>query len=171
MLEFIRKILSGRGPVIQPGEVTPLDFSRDLFRHGVYVLPCGGGVIPEPRRAIGELEGRYGREGLLREARKLLFEASLEESYPEGSLSTASGILYHLADRDLYRELVGARGEWLARAQEEGRGVPGEGGLNRRLERLQNLIGGISNRLRLPLPEGVPALDPQMEFSLFLEEC
>ena len=36
-------------------------FVSDLCRHGSYVLPSGGGVIPEPRRAIDAMGTDMGR--------------------------------------------------------------------------------------------------------------
>jgi hypothetical protein len=41
-------------------------FICDLKRNGIYVLPCGGGVIDEPRQAIYILKDKYGEDGLRR---------------------------------------------------------------------------------------------------------
>lgn len=144
---------------MKPGEMTPADFARDLFRHGVYVLPCGGGVISEPRRALAELERRYGREGLLRESRILLLEAPCEGPYPEGSEAVAMGIIYHLAEGELLRDLVETRRRWL----ESDVDLPG------RMRTIETLISGIAPKLGLPCPEGVAPMDPQ-ECDAFLME-
>ena len=156
---FWKKLLSRREPV-KPGEVAPTDFAVDLFRHGVYVLVCGGGVIAEPRRAIGQLKRKYGPEGLLRESRILLFESPGDSRFPEGTRSVASGIIYHLADGELLQDLVETRSQWLA--------SPGD--LCGKIKRIETLISGIARKLKLACPEGVSSMDAEQEHYAFLME-
>jgi hypothetical protein len=152
MAGFLKRLFPKREPV-KPGDVTPVDFAADLFCCGVHVLPCGGGVIPEPRRAVRELKRKYGQEGLLRESKILLFESPLDSKYPEGTRSVATGILYRLADGELLRDLVETRSRWLQ--------SPGD--LSDRIRAIEGLISGIAFTLRLPCPEGLSPVDVQAE--------
>jgi hypothetical protein len=150
MAGFLKRLFAKREPV-KPGDVTPGDFASDLFRSGIYVLPCGGGVISEPRRAVRELESKYGQEGLMRESRILLFETPLDSKYPEGSRAVATGIIYLLADGEIFRDLVEMRSQWRE----------GPGDLPGRILTIEALISGIAFRLQLPCPEGLAPMDVQ----------
>ncbi len=117
-------------------------------------------MIPEPRRAVAELKRKYGREGLVRESRILLWESPLDSTYPEGTRSVATGIIYHLADGELFRDLVETRSQWLGSS----------GDLSGKITRIETLISGIARRLKLPCPEGVSPMDAQEECYTFLME-
>jgi hypothetical protein len=150
MAGFLKRLFPKREPV-KPGDVAPVEFAADLFRCGIHVLACGGGVIPEPQRAVRELKRKYGQDGLLRESKNLLFESPLDSKYPEGTRSVATGIIYHLADRELFRDLVETRSQWLER--------PGD--LSARIGTIETLISAIAPKLGLPCPEGVSPMDVQ----------
>ncbi|MHC5006905.1 MAG: hypothetical protein ACYTGF_06050 [Planctomycetota bacterium] len=156
MTGFLKRLLPKRDPV-NPGDVAPVDFAVDLFLFGLHILPCGGGVIPEPRRAVRTLKRKYGQEGLVRESKILLFESPLDSEYPEGTRSVATGIIYHLADKELFRDLVETRSQWLE--------DPGD--LSGRIRTIEALISGIAFRLKLPCPEGLSPVDVQAECDYF----
>lgn len=137
-----------------------IPFGTLLFRHGIHVLGCGGGVISEPRRAIRELSYPFGRDGLIAEAWRYLFEPIEGEPQPEGTGVTAMGILYELADAAFYARLVAERERWLAEGEE------GEG----RAATAELVIRGIASRLDLPLPEGVEPISARDECTCFNQE-
>ncbi len=142
-----------------------VEFANELIRHGAYILPCGGGITAEPRRAILELSSRYGRDELVRLCWELLFEVSPDDIplHQEAS-SVAHGMLYHLADAALLRRLLG-----VYRSGRAGKDKVAKH-RERRLELIETLIAGVCHRLELPYPEGIEPLDPQVEHALFLDE-
>ena len=75
-------------------------FVYRLFRDGVYVLPCGGGVISEPREAIKRLAGKYDRDDLNRLCLEIVHRQAEPGGFdfPEGVLGTATGIIEYLPD-------------------------------------------------------------------------
>jgi hypothetical protein len=93
--------MKARTPV-DPEEELAL-FVYRLVQHGVYVLPCGGGVISEPREAIDRLTGRYDRDDLQRLCSKIVRRHARSGGFdlPEGVWGTVSGILDHLPDDNL----------------------------------------------------------------------
>ena len=140
-------------------------FARDPFRKGVYVLPCGGGVISEPRKAIYYLRSRYGDDGLRRRCLRLVRQETTcpdnGEGLLEGVWSTATGILYHLADEEVLAEL------WLVfQSQARNRPELPHDGSYCILGSVESLIVLISNRLQRPLPTGVRPLPPDGGASL-----
>jgi hypothetical protein len=94
-------LMKARTP-IDPEEELAL-FVYRVFREGVYVLPCGGGVISEPREAIDRLAGWYDRDDLKRLCLEIVRRNA--EPYgldlPEGVWGTVTGILDHLPYEDL----------------------------------------------------------------------
>jgi hypothetical protein len=132
-------------------------FVRELVRHGRYVLPCGGGVIAEPQRAIDELQGRYGQAGLCERCFTLMFEQSADAEYPEGIGNTAMGILCRLGDRLTLQKLMGLRHRLL---QTETGTNPAEMWQRGNMppDRCDWLIAALCHRLHQPLPDGVAPL-------------
>jgi len=126
-------------------------FARDLFRHGVYVLRCGGGVLPDADRAVRELGATFGERGLLRGCCALVLEPHPPVRMPEGVHSAAFGVIARLADRGLLEELIALRAEALAG------GPPG------RRETLDYVVASVSRRLGVAPPTDLPPLDPQEE--------
>jgi hypothetical protein len=145
-------------------------FADTLFREGVDVLPCGGGVTTAPLRALPVLMKKYGKDKLIRLCMKLLFYTPVENDYPEGSDSVAEGVLYHLADADLLRELITIRQDRSPLLKERDKDDIFEDKATIRMKLLEELISGICGRLQLPYPEGLSALDPQEEAYLFSGE-
>jgi len=86
-------LIKARTPV-DPEEELAL-FVYRLARHGVYVLPCGGGVISEPQEAMDRLAGWYDRDDLNRLCSRILrrHARSGGVELPEGVWGTVSGIL------------------------------------------------------------------------------
>ena len=74
-----------------------------LFRHGVYVLPCGGGVISEPEQAIDCMMGWYNRDDLKRLCLEIVHRKAAPGGFnlPEEISNTVAGILHHLPDENL----------------------------------------------------------------------
>jgi hypothetical protein len=133
-------------------------FAEELFHTGVRVLACGGGVTAHPVEAISKLTKKYTPQQLIRLSMELVFETPLDKEFPEGAAWVAEGIIYHLADKDLLQELKSMREQLINKK------------IERRLEDIEELIAGICGRLELPYPEGIEALDPQIETYLFLSE-
>lgn len=126
---------------------------RDVAAHGVHVLPCGGGVFPDPRRALDVLEARHGRA----ELRALCLEFCMDPS-KAGATSEAvdfaiAGMLCLMADREMLDRLAQFHAERLA----EGR----------TLHLVEPLIASLCRRLDAPRPPGVPPLDPRDESMTF----
>lgn len=72
-------------------------FVYRLARRGVYVLPCGGGVISEPREAMDRLGGWYDRDDLERLCSEIVRRNAGRGGFdlPEGVWGTVTGILDH----------------------------------------------------------------------------
>jgi hypothetical protein len=139
-------------------------FARDLARHGLYVLPCGGGAHPEPRRALRGLLPRYGRD-----ATALLSLAALTDFHEVVPCAetrlVAAGVLYHLADDWLLGHVLNARRRLLgSECQPQAREYPDRLGL------LEDVIAGVCKRLGKALPRGIDELDEIDEFALFWDE-
>jgi hypothetical protein len=141
-----------------------LRFIHDLNKYGIYALPCGGGVIAEPRQAIYLLKDTYGHEGL----RHLCLDvvrctvSGEDLTLQEGLWCTVTGILYHLAEVNVSQELV-----FIYRQQSK---------LNEQspckfnadmLGSIEFLISCICRRLGLLLPEGIPDVAHEDEVSYF----
>ncbi len=128
------------------------EFSRELFRNGVHVLGCGGGVIPEPRKAIVRLKRRYGESGLRDRCMEIcMLPEAVRSNLPEGVLQVVHGILYHLGDERVLKTLCEHIHADSAGFQE---GVDGE--YAHQLGRINTLIAGLSMKLNHSLPPGVP---------------
>ena len=127
-----------------PENLTIDGFAEDIFKRGVYVLECGGGVIAEPRWAIVRLKRRYGIDGLRPLALKLQKESAFGKDFKEGVVWCASGILYHLDDNSTFDELLKLRGALL----ESGRYIFCE----QRRTAVDTLIAGLAQKLGLPVP-------------------
>lgn len=132
------------------------DFAQEIFQNGCSLLPCGGGVTFEPLRAISSLKNKYGTARLKQLCMKLLVSDSHDTNHPEGVIEVAQGILYHLADEEVLRELIKIykRPMIYPHSQRD----------------LGKLIGGICNNLNLPTPPGITSLDIQEEHFLFRQE-
>jgi hypothetical protein len=142
-----------------PAGLPPLyydPFVRQLAEYGRYILPCGGGVISEPDRAIKELQRRYGHADLCQRCFALVFEQPPDADYPEGVGATAWGILYRLGDDAMLQKLLEMRHRLhqFAPARQTNdsarRFAP--------LDRYDQLIAGLYHRLHQPLPDGVAPL-------------
>ena len=140
------------------------EFVHELHLDGMYVLPCGGGAINEPVRAIRKLEPKYGKAGLVRLSMELAFEMPDEDIHPLETVSVALGILYHLADNALLEKLITMREEWMGTggdaAHEES---------DKPMWRIEPLISGLCNRLNHPYPDGIEPLHPLEEHARFLD--
>jgi hypothetical protein len=132
-------------------------FVRELEEHGRYVLPCGGGVICEPDRAIKELRREYGPADLCDRCFSLLFEQPPDAQYPEGIDSTALGIVFRLGNQPMLRKLVEMRQRLL---QLPAVTQPAAGWRRQitPLEHCDLLIAGLCHRLHQSLPAGIPPL-------------
>jgi hypothetical protein len=142
-------------------------FTRDLNKYGIYVLPCGGGVISEPRNAIYLLKDTYGLEGLRRLCLDIVRCGVSGEDLTlgEGIWSTAAGILYHLADKNVYRELVFIYRQQ-ARMKEQSVCK-----FNTTLfDSIEFLISCICRRLDKPLPDDIRDVAYEDEVSCFWSE-
>jgi len=143
-------------------------FAKDLFRSGVYVLGCGGGVISQPRRALGALKPEYELDELLRLSMEMLFEQPTDWRCPEGTIGTARGIICHIGDADLVQRLLCMREEWLPTPGEAPADNDPEQALRAsKVEHVEVLVAGLSSRLGLPLPEGIAPMHPLDEYNLF----
>lgn len=121
-------------------------FVRDLFEYGVYVLPCGGGVISEPRHAIFHLRRKYGKEGLCRGCLELI--RNDDDEWPEGVYGTAWHVVCRLADEAFLDRLLAER----------------------RDKRLDRLIAALCHRLKRPLPEGIAPLTEKEIQTVYSDE-
>ena len=131
------------------------EFSRILFKHGVYVLGCGGGVIPEPRCAIDRLRGKYAESDLLGRCLEIgMLPYRLLRQLPEGVWSTVDGILYHLGDEATLEKLI----TFYAESKEVKCNAASNESAKYCLGSLETLIAGLSMKLGRPLPEGIPPL-------------
>lgn len=67
-------------------------FIYRVVRNGIYVPPCGGGVIPEPERAIESLGVEYGRKklGCLCGEVMSRFDGMDDRRLPEGVWNTVA---------------------------------------------------------------------------------
>jgi hypothetical protein len=83
-------------------------FIRELVSQGTCMLPCGGAIISEPRRAIFNLQQKYGN-GALRQ--KCLALVTRRAELPEGVECVAKGIVYHLADEAFLDTLLASNQE------------------------------------------------------------
>jgi hypothetical protein len=74
-----------------------------LDRHGVYVLPCGGGVISEPREAVDRLADWYDRDDLQRLCSKIVRPYARSDGFdlPEGVWGMVSDVLDDRPDNNL----------------------------------------------------------------------
>lgn len=142
----------GMGDGERPGLRPELEqFYDDLFSKGLYVLPCGGGALPEIKKALAALEPRYGAERLRALCLELLFETPGEAIRVPEVLAVAAGVLYHVADE--------ATLESLQRLRAEGRTASSG--------TLDALISGLCDRFGKPMPEGIEPLDPQEAYARF----
>ncbi len=137
-------------------------FAQDLVHHGLYVLPCGGGVIAEPRRAIQGLVPRYGRDAAALLSLAVLTE-SPEVSFLEGTRWIAAGVMYHLADEWL---LMHVREAWERMTRRDVKADESDEALHL----IESVIAGASGRLSRPLPKGITELDEMEEYYLFWDE-
>jgi len=165
---WARSPTAGRRGALPPGLPPPYydPFVRQLVKCGRYVLECGGGVIAEPQRAIDELRGRYGDQGLRDRCHALLFEQGPGAEYPEGIESTALGIIYRLGDLTALQELEETRQRLLQLSQASNLSVALPA-LHTRLEHCDWLIAGLCRRLGRSLPDGIPALADEEAGRLF----
>jgi len=130
------------------------DFSRELFQEGVYVLDCGGGVIPEPRWAILRLKRRYGETGLRDRCLGICaLPAPAQAQLPEGVWESAHGVLFHLGDEATLAKLV-----TLHRANTEPEHALSNDANHHGLGSIETLVAALSRKLGLPPPEGVRPL-------------
>jgi hypothetical protein len=127
-------------------------FVAELFDHGLYVLPCGGGALSEPLLALSSLEPLYGREELCRLSLELLLDVPRELARPVEVLKVATGLLYHVGDVAALERLKAALTRPLCKA-------------NHHL--IQTAVAGLCSRFGLHLPEGVTPLDEQEMYYLF----
>lgn len=139
-------------PGLPPLYYDPL--ARDLVKSGRYVLPCGGGVFPEPRRAVSELLEKYGEEGLRECCLLYLFDHSTDMEYPEGTDKTAEGIVYLLADKETIPKLLQIR-ERLENLPPLRKPVDDYRYVRNPLERCEWLLAAVCYRLNKPLPDGI----------------
>ncbi|MBN2684288.1 MAG: hypothetical protein JXR40_03325 [Pontiellaceae bacterium] len=129
-------------------------FVRDLMEHGRYILGCGGGVIPEPRKAISRLVGQYGEDGLRACCLMLLFDHPEGSEFPEGTSITAMGMLYLLGDESTVETLVEIHARVPVSSPDGNPTDPYQLWHNSR-ERCEQLIASICHRLDKPLPDGI----------------
>ena len=125
-------------------------FCRDLFRHGVVVLACGGTLI-EPGRARDSMLPLYEPATVRRLCLELLLETPAEQIRIPEVLGVAAGLLYHVGDSGARMRL---------RAALDDPGTPRRG-------LVRDLLAGLCSRLDLPLPAGCEALGPQEMYYLF----
>ena len=143
-----------------PAEVE--EFSRILFKHGVYVLGCGGGVIPEPRCAIERLRGKYGESDLLEQCLEIcMLPKPLPRKLLEGVWRTAHGILFHLGDEATLEKLIA----YYPESEEANYNAASNEPAEHCLGSLETLIAGLSMKLVRSLPEGIrPFSDDSWQF-------
>lgn len=125
---------------------------RDVATNGVHVLPCGGGVFPDPRRALDVLEAKHGRAVLRTLCLEFCMDPSKSGGVPEAVDFAIAGMLCLMADREMLDRLVRFHAERPA---------------GRSLRLVEPLIASLCRRLDVPRPPGVPALDPQDESMMF----
>ena len=149
-------------------------FARDLFDEGVYVLPCGGGIMCNARRAFSHIRWTYGRERLIRLSTAVALNPyARDDSYPEGIQAVAYDMLYLLADKPLLEKLICFHRTFVAELSTSSSPVAqprpyiATTKSSDVLRRLDRLIAGICNKLNQPCPEGIRPLDRETEASLF----
>lgn len=144
---------------------TDLDeFARDLFKYGVHVLACGGGVVPEPRSAIRSLNYKYGKDGLLWGAYLIYVGEKdvLKKPLLEGTGSVVFGILYYLGNQELLQKLISVY------RKEVNAGDPSvTDPKDYHLGSSETLVAGICDRMGRPLPVGIRPLSPEDKCRLF----
>ncbi|MEI8348887.1 MAG: hypothetical protein WCI77_01935 [Candidatus Omnitrophota bacterium] len=143
-------------------------FAEELFHSGVSVLVCGGGVTAHPREAIAKLTKKYIQGELIKLSMELLFEVPFDKEFPEGATWVAQGIIYHLGDKQLTKSLIKIRQDLLTTPPRDSCLQDITELDDTRLECLEELLAGLCGRLKLPYPERIEPLDPQMEMYLFL---
>ncbi len=139
-------------------------FICDLEKNGIYVLPCGGGVITEPRQAIYLLKDKYGEDGLRRLCIEIVRCTVSGEDLilGEGIQGLVTGILYHLADENALRELICVYQQQFETKEHS------VCKLNADLfNSIGFLISCICRRLGKPLPDGIWAATHEDEVSCF----
>ena len=127
-------------------------FSRLLARHGVHVLGCGGGVIPEPRWAIERLRDKYTESDLLDQCLELcLLPEPLSRRLPGEIWRTVHGILVHLGNEETLEQIIAH----YPNSEEAHHKATFKRANYYCLGSLESLISGLSKKLgRLP-PEGI----------------
>jgi GNAT superfamily N-acetyltransferase len=111
--------------------------------------------------------GRYGKNGLVDRAMKLIFSKPADRDLPEGVFIVAMGLVFHLGTPELLVRLIRRREEWAARVRAWRPAWPPPVAEADWCWHGDALIAAMCRRMAVSLPEGVRPLDPQEESMLF----
>lgn len=155
------------GACLRNREVDPGTFRRQLLASGLYVLPCGGGILVDPPRAAAQLRWLHARERMIEAAWQIFLTEPRDDEVSQAAFDLARGLLYTVGDGALIERLL------LQLPQPAAYGGLGQerGSAPVRLDlptgEMRTLVAALCKRLHRPCPPGISPLTAEQETALF----
>lgn len=134
-------------------------FSQSIDHFGIYDLPCGGGIITNPKVATRWLRWGYGQKGAASRCILLLSKGPLTNDREKVIVSLARQVLYRLGDSTTIDQLQGLHKELLQPLSSSETNPQSRSDIQTRLKYTEVLIAGLCQRLSIEIPDDIPPLD------------